>query len=363
MPTLFNHSHTLLTQRYKGQSPELYERVIANAPFFAARALPLSRPGDAVQLNPEYKEFYPYYLDHLRQVGLDTAQEIIWDLSAEVANDFPDYEFSCFRFNPGLNMVRPNPRRLEATDRFNNKNEFVALCQKLGCPVPHTIMLADRQLPPFTDITYPVYLKSAIMAAGLNVYRCQDEQELRSCMGRFKGEYQLQDEIPDVKAFISTQYFAANGRASHLATTGQLLDGVNYIGNSYPVAYDPRAITDPLANTLASEGLEDFFGFDLAVNPDGFWLIECNARVTGATYPTLVANRLGITEWKSCKLHTTHQSLRTLDLQSLTYDPTRGAGVVVLNDSFMSVNGEITVLLAGSKATQAETEAKLNACL
>jgi hypothetical protein len=362
MPTLFNHHH-FHAEGYKEQTPELFKRVIAHAPLFAVRALPLSRPGDVVQLDPRCKEAYPYFEEHLKQVGLETATDIIWDISPEVANDYPDYELSCFRFNPSLNLVRPNQRRLDATDRFNNKNEFIALCQRNGYRVPRTIVLEDGQSPPLGDITYPVYVKSAVMASGLNIYRCQNEQELRGCIGKFAGEYQIQDEVPDVQAFISTHYSAASGRATHHATTGQLLDGFSHVGNTYPVVIDPRAITDPLADQLAGEGLEDFFGFDLAVNPNGLWLIECNARFNGATYPILVAQRLGIEEWTARKFHTVHQSLRTLDLQRLAFDSRRGHGVVVLMDSFMPVNGEITVLLAGSEAVQEETQIKLSALL
>jgi hypothetical protein len=359
MPTLFNHSHHFHAYRYEDQASELYEKAIHLGPVFAARALPLSSPQDVVQLDPRYKEAYKYYLDHLKQVGLDTASEIIWDVSAEIANDFPNHTLSCFRFNPSINRVRPNQRRLDATERFNNKNKFISFCQEQGDPTPLTINLSYGKSPDFTVIKYPVYVKSATMASGLNIYRCKNEKQLRDCLQNMRGEYQIQAEVPDVQAFISTQYFAADGQATHLATTEQLLKGFSYLGNVYPTLFDPRVITDSLASKLAHEGLEGFFGFDLAATPNGFWIIECNARVTGATYPIQVAKRLGIRQWKTLKLNTKHQSLRTLNLSSVAFDHKRGYGVVVLNDSFMPFEGEITVLLAGPTAAQDETQAKL----
>jgi hypothetical protein len=331
--------------------------------MYAPRAIPLSYPDDVVQLHPGYKRAYPYFVEHLQQIGLPTATQIIWDLSAEVANELPDYKLSCYRFAPALHRVRPNRRRLDATERFNNKNLFIAFCEEHGYPVPPTLIVRNDQPLRHFDITFPVYFKAATMAAGLCIFRCETEQELRARIKTFKGEYQVQAEVPDIKAFLSVQYIGQGGAAIHLATSEQILNDVTHVGNRYPTRYNPRAITDPLADKLAKAGLEDVFGIDLVATPHGYQILECNARITSATYPTVVAQRLGITNWTTYKMPIRHASLKGLDLHTVAFDPKKGYGAIIINDSFMSASGEVSVLFAGPEAAQTEAKTKLAALL
>ena len=79
--------------------------------------------------------------------------------------------------------------------------------------------------------------------------------------------------------------------------------------------------------------------------------IECNPRFNGASYPTLVANKLEVSEWSAITLHTRHRTLHAIDLEGLEFDSKTGQGIVIINWGTILV-GKLVVLLAGTREQQ-----------
>jgi hypothetical protein len=102
---------------------------------------------------------------------------------------------------------------------------------------------------------------------------------------------------------------------------------------------------------LLERGIKGIFAFDVAVieTKQGmrFPAIECNPRFNGASYPTLVANKLGIPEWAALTMGTFHRQLSTIDLSGIEYDPQSGEGVILVNWGTV-LAGKLVVLFAGS---------------
>lgn len=70
---------------------------------------------------------------------------------------------------------------------------------------------------------------------------------------------------------------------------------------------------------MVGNGMQGVFAFDIAVidRPNGveYLAIECNPRFNGASYPTAIAHKFGITHWMSRLFYTDHRSLRDLNLE------------------------------------------------
>ena len=106
-----------------------------------------------------------------------------------------------------------------------------------------------------------------------------------------------------------------------------------------------------MAIWLKERGMKSIFAFDVAVvdTPGGkrFPAIECNPRFNGASYPTVIAQKLDIPEWSAKTFHTKHCSLSSLDIRDLEFDMKTGEGLVIVNWGTI-LTGKLVLLLAGS---------------
>lgn len=97
--------------------------------------------------------------------------------------------------------------------------------------------------------------------------------------------------------------------------------------------------------------MKGIFAFDLAVveTPGGirFPAIECNPRFNGASYPTVIAQKLDIPEWSAVTLKTKHRKLSDLSIRDLEFDMKTGEGLVLVNWGTV-LKGKLVLLLAGS---------------
>jgi hypothetical protein len=356
MPTLYNH--TLYPQAaYEEHSPEKYVDFELHGGNYGARVLAATMPGDVVQLDPSLREPYKYLADHLGQVGLDVTTNVVWDTRQEVATDFPDHDLSVYLFDPTINAVRPDPKRLEATNKFGDKNSFIEFCQEQGYAVPRTIVVTDGTMPDISDLHCPVYVKAAESSNGKGLFYVTNKPKLRQAIAEVGSNYQIQEEVPGVS--ISVQYHEKDGVVSHLATTDQILDGHTHMGNYHPTIHNPREVTDKLAEELVEGGLRDIFGLDVMVDGEESTVIECNPRWTGATYPTIAAGRLAIQEWSAYVLPTQHERPRDIKLKDTVYDPRTQIGVVIMNNCRLDAHGKVEVLIAGPLEAQEEIMTKL----
>jgi hypothetical protein len=68
--------------------------------------------------------------------------------------------------------------------------------------------------------------------------------------------------------------------------------------------------------------------------------------------------KCGIDEWESCNFSTWHQSLDSLDIQDLEYNPTTGEGVIIVNWGTILV-GKVMFMIAGNSATRQRIKLEL----
>lgn len=320
-----------------------------------ARSLVLSRPGDVVAIHADLLSQTAGILDHYRQLGLDCAQEFTSELSYRRLRRAGQL-LDVFLFSRPANHAQRNRRRYRATRKFNNKNWFVQFCRQRGFPTPLYQCFRRRSPLPARRrrVDYPLYVKAAVSGAGMHVIRCANDTQLRTAIGNMPGAYQLQAEVPRVVASLNVLYFAHNGIAEHVLTTEQILDGVQHGGNRYPSRFDPRNVSDQLAQAAVDEGLEDFFAFDVTVDEAGeLEFIECNPRINGSTYYGMMAYRLGVAgPWAGLNLPTRYRSLDDIHIpERLLYDRSRGWGVAIVGWGSV-LFGKLSFILVGDEHQQ-----------
>lgn len=354
MPVLYNHGLHFYASSYAAHNPQKCRDMQQYGSLYTLRALPCTTPDDIIQIDPRLSEEYTFMGTHLADMGISVTNKVEWSISCEVANRFPDCRFSTYMFDLSAHAVRPDIRRLRAVDKYNNKNIFIDFCQKNGYPAPKTITVNDGRLPNQHNLNFPVYVKAAYSSSGVSIFRCTNRAQLKASIQKVGPIYQIQEEVTDILAFISVQYWGEDGTATHIATTEQILNGFSHVGNHYPSVHDPRDTTDKLARHMAKDGLKEYFCIDIAVTSHGIQLIECNPRWNGSAYPIIVANRLGMNEWTAYNLPTRIRRIRDIRLGDLEWNPKRGYGIVILNCGFLSSRGKINILIGGSARMRQE---------
>ena len=101
--------------------------------------------------------------------------------------------------------------------------------------------------------------------------------------------------------------------------------------------------------------MKGIFAFDVAVvqTEQGlrFPAIECNPRFNGASYPTLIAQKLNIPEWSAITVSTDYRNLADIDLSDIEFDIKTGQGAIIVNWGTI-LEGKLVILLAGSPTYQ-----------
>lgn len=326
-----------------------------------ARALILSRPGDIVAIHPDLAVHVPHILMHYGELGLAVAGQFLPELGYPAETLAAGLTLDTFLWSPEANAAAPDPRRLDATLQYNDKNWFMEHCATQGYPVPESETFAAGTVPQDLHLGYPVYVKAAVSGSGKHVVECRSLAEVQAAAKLMPEHYQAQAAVPRIVAALNVLYFIDEaGEAHFVCTTEQILEGAVHNGNRYPSVFDPRAITDAVANDAAQAGVRRLCGFDVLVSQThGFQLVECNPRPNGSSYYAMAAYRLGITgPWQGIGLPTTHRWLAGINLQGLVYDPSRGSGVVLVGWGSIAVGG-LGFLIAGTPDEQATLLAEL----
>jgi len=328
---------------------------VAGNDLYSGRALGLSEPDDFIQLHPELKPLWKHISSHYRRIGLKHSESVIWDLSLEQLAVHEGYKPSVFYFGPAECKAWNDPEWLEAVEFINSKNNFMALADELGIDVPQTQCFASvDQITEMDIISFnmPCYLKAAVSVSGVGIYRCANREELRDAMQEFKSDVpvQLQEEIK-TEVFLNMQYRVVGDRLVRLAVSEQILDGCAHQGNRFPSSHEPWESIEPMALWLKERGMKGIFAFDLAVveTPEGvrYTAVECNPRFNGASYPTVIAQKLDIPEWSAMTFKTRYRKLSDLDIKDLEFDMKTGEGLVIVNWGTI-LQGKLVLLLAGS---------------
>jgi len=334
------------------------EGVVGNH-LYSGRALGISQPWDIIQLHPHLKYLWQAIIAHYQRIGLRHSHQVIWDLDLHHIGAHVGYHASVFYF--GIQECRywGDSQYMETVEFINSKNNFMQLAEQLGVDVPKTQGFessADIDNTIIDTATYPCYLKAAISVSGVGIYRCEDKTALRYALSQFDKDtpLQLQEEIiTDI--FLNLQYQIVGDTLYRLTASEQILDGFVHQGNRVPARYAPWESVDPMAYWLKDQGMKGIFAFDVAVMQTDrglrFPAIECNPRFNGASYPTLIAEKLAIRNWSAISVSTKHRSLAEIDLEGIEFNKNTGEGVVMINWGTILV-GKLTFLLAGSDAYQ-----------
>ena len=332
---------------------------VAGNDLYSGRALGLTEPGDYIQLHPEFKPLWHDITSHYQRVGLSHTENVIWDLGLEQLAAHEGYKPSVFYFGPNECKAWDDPQWLEAVEFINSKNNFMALAQQLDIDMPQTQCFASVDEISEMDIisfNMPCYLKAAISVSGVGIYRCANREELRDAMKEFASDVpvQLQEEI-NTEVFLNLQYRVIDDQLVRLAASEQILKGCAHQGNRFPSSHEPWDAIEPMALWLKERGIKGIFAFDLAVveTPAGlrFPAIECNPRFNGASYPTVIAQKLDIPEWRAMTFTTRCRKLSELDIRDLEFSMRTGEGVVIVNWGTL-LKGKLVLLLAGSPEYQ-----------
>ena len=345
------------------------EGVIGNH-LYSGRALGITGPRDIIQLHPEMRTQWPAIHDHYRRIGLSHTDQVIWNLDRAELGSHIGYQPSVFYFGPREYTHWGDYQWLETVEYINSKNNFMALAEQLGVDVPQTLCfdsVAEIDAQAVSAMRFPCYLKAAVSVSGVGIHRCADEVELRTSMQHFTPgiPVQLQEEVV-TDSFLNLQYLVTDNVAVRLIASEQLLDGTAHQGNRVPVTHEPWSEVDVMADWLVERGMKGIFAFDVAVVETAqglrFPVIECNPRYNGASYPTLIAQKLGITQWTAVTLRTRHRTLAAIDLSDIEYNADTGEGLVIVNWGPV-LAGKLVVLMAGSPdyqdALAVELEARL----
>jgi hypothetical protein len=347
-PRVFNHDIMGCTA----------EGVVGNH-LYSGRVLGMTEPGDVIQLHPDLRSQWPFIAAHYRRIGLRFTEDVVWHVRHRGLAEHPDREVSVFYFGAAEQEARPDNAWFRVVDFINSKNNFMALADKLGVPVPRTLCFPDAAGVTEGEIAgleLPCYVKAAISVSGVGIYRCTDRQSLRTALQSFAPgtPVQVQAEVA-TDVFLNLQYEVDAQGYYRLAATEQVLDGPVHQGNRYPARHEPWSCVEPMAEWLFREGMRGIFAFDVAVVEQTagreFLAIECNPRFNGASYPTAIAHKLGVPAWLARTFKTRHRSLADLDLSGLEYDPATGEGIALVNWGPVLV-GKLLAMLAGPPAAQ-----------
>jgi len=344
------------------------EGVIGNH-LYSGRALGISQPWDIIQLHPDLKPLWSDIKNHYQRIGLSHSDNVIWDLNLKQLGSHIGYQPSVFFFGPNECQYWGDYEWLKTVEYINSKNNFMTLAKQLGVDVPMTLCfdsVNDIDEKTMQEFVYPCYLKAAVSVSGVGIYRCENESVLIESMEKLKGiPVQVQEEVI-TETFLNLQYLITGNEVVRLTASEQILDGFVHQGNRVPASHEPWGAVDPMAEWLKDHGMKGIFAFDLAIVQTDkglrFPAIECNPRFNGASYPTLIAQKLGIEEWSAMSLSTQYRCLSDIDLTGIEYNGDTGEGAIIVNWGTI-LEGKLVILMAGSEdyqnALQVEIQARI----
>jgi hypothetical protein len=342
--------------------------------LYSSRVLGMTASEDLIQLHPDLKPEWNAIIDHYQRVGLSPSTQVIWDVSLRRMDDYPNYIPSVFYFGDALHQNSSDrhyfhqldPHWHSVVEFMNSKNNFMQLAQELGVAVPQTHCYQETS-EVTGEISYPCYLKPSVSVDGVGIVRCATETDLSHALQTMPEHqsFQIQEEVA-ASAFLNLQYHVTDQAMEPLAASEQILDGCAHGGNRYPTAHQPWDLVTPIAEWMAEKGMKDVFAFDVAVDERGtkprYLAIECNPRFNGASYPTGIAHKLGITSWSCETFRTQYRSLEQLDLKDIEFNSETATGVILVNWGPIQV-GKLVILLAGTEDEQTNLRTSLRARL
>lgn len=330
------------------------EGVVANH-LYSGRALAITEPWDMIQLHQDLQPMWQDICSHYDRIGLNHTKDVIWYLDLKELAAHVGYQPSVFFYGPNENQFWGDTSWLQTVEYINSKNNFISLAQALDVDIPQTLCFDAAGFinhESVANVVYPCYLKAAVSVSGVGIFRCKNEIELFENLKTFElnTPVQIQEEVI-AQSFLNMQYKVVGNELIRLAASEQILDGFVHQGNRVPASHEPWEVIEPMAEWLFSHGIKGIFAFDVAVIKTStgwrFPAIECNPRFNGASYPTLIAQKLGISKWSAMTFDTQYNSLSDIDLTDIEYNHHTGEGAIIVNWGTLSA-GKLVILMAGS---------------
>ena len=337
---------------------------VVNGTLSSAIALALSSKNDIVQLDPSLADEFAFIKAHYDAIGLEYAQNVIWDLSCEVLREFPEYTPDYFMFDRDVHRVRSDESWLKIVALMDNKNSLVGLKEKLDLQMPATIAYASsRDFIEPKGFSMPYILKKSLSTGGIDVFLCDHHSQCREYISSFTEDepFQVQEFI-HTDTFYNLVYEINEEKLVRLGASQQILKGVNHYGNVSLIDESSWNCVEPLAKWMHAEGMRGTFGFDVAVIQEGdmthYKLIECNPRYNASTFGHKIAAKLGVSQWRMESMKTKKRSLRHINLDGIRFDSSKKSGVVIVNWGKIS-HRRLSFLIAGTPQEQVELKAEL----
>lgn len=345
------------------------EGVVGNY-LYSGRALGISEPWDIIQMHPDLNPLWQDICDHYQRVGLRHSKNVIWNLDLKELGSHIGYQPTVFYYGPAECKYWGDYEWMNTVEYINSKNNFMQLATRLGIDIPQTLCfdsVAEIRPQVTQNMSYPCYLKAAVSVAGVGIYRCENKTALEQAIQHFDTDIpvQVQEEIK-TDTFLNLQYKVVGDGAIRLAASEQILDGFVHQGNRVPASHEPWEAVEAMAMWLVDHGIKGIFAFDVAVveTPNGlrFPAIECNPRFNGASYPTLIAQKLDISHWSAVTFNTRHRRLADIDINDIEYNDKTGEGAIMVNWGTV-LAGKLVILMAGSRPYQEALAVELEARL
>jgi hypothetical protein len=323
------------------------------------RALGITTAYDIIQLHPQLMDELPAICAHYDRIGLSYTSQIIWNLDYAELQDYPRYEGSYFCYGEVQHQVARNENWFRVASYIQATSNFMALAAQLEMPTVSTRSfnsISELDADTLARLRYPCYLKATLCASGLASYRAENESALRTCLAYFGAAtpFQIQEGL-NASCFLNLQYQVIGSHLERLAATEQFLEGTLHQGNRFPTPHNAWHCVEPMAKWLFSHGMRGILAFEVAVSKDAcgteYLPMACQPRFTDATYPMLIAKKLGIQRWQARSFSTRFRSVAALPIADLEYNPADQSGIVLVNWGPLAV-GKLQLLIAGTPVQQ-----------
>jgi len=349
---------------YNHASADTYPRKVPKAipgvAYWGARVLASTKAGDVVQLHPDIKTTglgTVWIQEHYQRIGLQVASKFVYNESLDVMDEYPDAHLSVLLQGKLVSQVRPNSTNSILVEKMNDRNQFIRMCQDCDIPVPDTYCVDSvRSALCLRPSRYPVYVKGAVPAPIKHVIRCDSEEEYCTAVEKIAGPLQVQEALPKNTIYYNVQYQTTSTeqglRLSRRGLVERRAESLVHPGNFFPTKVNQDRIwlySDSLANHLFNQGMVGVWAFDVAVVGEKVYFMECKLRWNSATYCSIPAQRLGITEWESVSALTLHTdfSFMQKNFGQVEYNKTTKRGIVVISWATILSN-RLSLLVAGN---------------
>ncbi len=319
MHTYFYHN----SQPYYQEHLEKNEDSRVLVKDFTLTALCLSKTQDIVQISSSKKKDYDWLNNHFKVCKLGVSQNIL--CSDEQLPLPKGFKLSQYKESYGSGTYSPS-------EYFDNKKNFLEFAKNNDGAIPSTKFYDC--MTEIKSIDHPVMLKTNVSSAGSGSYFIESTADLKRVPRN--TPLHVQEYIQDIKSSMSLQYIITPAGYTYLGATKMFIDkDFAWIG-CCPSEYDAQLLVvyNQIVKKMHDLGLRGPLSLDFLQRCSGkFVVLECNPRFGGGTYPSMLAQRLNITQWlyRKFKIQNFKQLESINQKHNIFYNPVTQKGILVLH--------------------------------